>query len=103
LQVLRILVTHNLLHSTRGVDGGYYLTRPPKEITLSEIVSAFDNPLELNLPDVDFFSKDTRQHVFQTLRHAADAARTQLEKVTLDDLIERGDLDLRLCEEPSVS
>jgi Rrf2 family protein len=50
LQVLRTLVTRGLLHSTRGVDGGYYLARPAREISLREIVAAFDNPLEPLLP-----------------------------------------------------
>ena len=43
LQILRNLVTHNLLLSTRGVDGGYTLIHPPEEITLMDILDAFEN------------------------------------------------------------
>ena len=34
LQILRNLVTHGILRSTRGVDGGYALVRPADEISL---------------------------------------------------------------------
>ena len=34
LQVLRSLVTHGILQSTRGVEGGYTLERKPEDITL---------------------------------------------------------------------
>jgi Rrf2 family protein len=51
LQILRTLVTHNLLHSVRGVYGGYCLARKPEEITLLEIVEAIDGPFSLHLPD----------------------------------------------------
>ena len=40
LQILRILVTHGILKSTRGVDGGYSLSRPADEISLLEVIEA---------------------------------------------------------------
>lgn len=51
LQILRTLVTHDLLQSVRGVYGGYRLSRDPEDITLLEIVEAIDGPLSLHLPD----------------------------------------------------
>jgi Rrf2 family protein len=94
LQILRSLVTKGLLHSTRGVDGGYYLARPASEITLREIVEAFDNPLEPKLPEINGFSSQLRDRVLDTLRQASEAARFELEKLTLDDL-SNSDLDGR--------
>ncbi len=38
LQILRNLVTHGILRSTRGVDGGYALTRPPEDISLLDVI-----------------------------------------------------------------
>ena len=35
-----------LVRSKRGVGGGYVLSRPPVEITLAEIVSAVDGPIQ---------------------------------------------------------
>ncbi|HEX4131906.1 MAG TPA: Rrf2 family transcriptional regulator [Pirellulales bacterium] len=49
LQILRSLVTHGILHSTRGVDGGYGLDRSPAEISLLDIIEAVEGPL-VSLP-----------------------------------------------------
>ncbi len=45
LQILRSLVTHGILSSTRGVDGGYALERPVEQISLLEVIEAIDGPL----------------------------------------------------------
>src|ERR1044071_8151584 len=50
LQILRHLVTHGILHSTRGVDGGYSLERKPEEISLLDVIEAIDGPLSAALP-----------------------------------------------------
>src|ERR1700680_2225111 len=50
LQILRHLVTHGILHSTRGVDGGYALERKPEEISLLDVIEAIDGPLSATLP-----------------------------------------------------
>src|SRR5258707_15423661 len=50
LQILRHLVTHGILHSTRGVEGGYTLERRPEEISLLEVIEAIDGPLNSALP-----------------------------------------------------
>lgn len=46
LQVMRNLVNANLLKSTRGVEGGYRLAKPAKEISLHEIIVAIDGPMD---------------------------------------------------------
>ncbi|MEX2316671.1 MAG: Rrf2 family transcriptional regulator [Pirellulales bacterium] len=92
LQVLRNLVTHGLLHSTRGVDGGYYLAKRPRQITLCDIVEAFDNPLDSKLPETNGTSPLTRDKVLATLRHASRAARAELKKLTLAQLVRVDDL-----------
>lgn len=51
LQVLRSLVTHGILRSTRGVEGGYTLDRDPEEISLLDIIEAIDGEVSLQLPD----------------------------------------------------
>lgn len=42
LQILRSLVNHGILVSTRGVEGGYRLGRRPSDITLLEIFDAIE-------------------------------------------------------------
>jgi Rrf2 family protein len=55
LQILRNLVAHGLLRSTRGVIGGYALARSPEEISLLDIIEAVEGPVafELSEPSPD--------------------------------------------------
>jgi FeS assembly SUF system regulator len=46
-KVLKTLLAANLLNSLRGVTGGYQLTRPATEITVREIVEAFEGTLAM--------------------------------------------------------
>ncbi len=46
-KILKILTTENLLESTRGVSGGYSLARTPEDITLMDMVSAFEGPFSM--------------------------------------------------------
>jgi len=45
-QILLALKGAGLVRSKRGVGGGYVLARPPEEITLAEVVSAVDGPIQ---------------------------------------------------------
>jgi Rrf2 family transcriptional regulator, cysteine metabolism repressor len=87
LQILRSMVTHGLLCSTRGVDGGYYLARPPEQINLSDIVAAFDNPLSPSIPTLDALSPDIRKRIMATLTSASTAAHDELGKLNMGDLL----------------
>ncbi len=44
-QILLALKNAGLLQSRRGAQGGYYLARPPEDITLGQIVRILDGPL----------------------------------------------------------
>jgi Rrf2 family protein len=44
-QILLTLKNAGLLHSKMGVGGGYYLARPPSEITLGQIFRVLDGPV----------------------------------------------------------
>ncbi len=44
-QILLSLKNAGLLHSKMGVGGGYYLAKPPSEITLGQIFRVLDGPL----------------------------------------------------------
>ncbi|OHB81346.1 MAG: hypothetical protein A2W31_11975 [Planctomycetes bacterium RBG_16_64_10] len=87
LQILRSLVTHGVLESTRGVEGGYCLSRSPEGITLRDIVEAFENPLDPTLPELAGLSPSARERILLTLRCVSSAARRELEKLTLADLL----------------
>src|SRR3972149_2448153 len=44
-QILLTMKNAGLLQSKMGVGGGYYLARPPQEISLGHIVRVLDGPL----------------------------------------------------------
>jgi Rrf2 family protein len=44
-QILLTLKNAGLLHSKMGVGGGYYLSRPAREITLGQIFRVLDGPV----------------------------------------------------------
>jgi Rrf2 family protein len=87
LQILRSLVTRGLLCSTRGVDGGYYLARPADQISLKDIIEAFDNPLSPNIPAIDALAPDVRKRILSTLNGASEAAHAELGKLSMADLM----------------
>jgi Rrf2 family protein len=45
--ILKLLASHGLLVSSRGPSGGYQLARPPREITLAEVIAVIEGPVQL--------------------------------------------------------
>jgi FeS assembly SUF system regulator len=46
-KVLKALSSSNLLTSERGAQGGYNLSRSPKQISIAEIIAAIEGPIAL--------------------------------------------------------
>ena len=88
LQILRVLVTHGILKSTRGVEGGYSLSRSPEAISLLEVIEAIDGPLETagESPATDE-PADVQQLLQTALRQVTSTARQQLESIKLSQLL----------------
>jgi Rrf2 family protein len=86
LQVLRSLVAHDILRSSRGVDGGYSLKRSPHEISLLEVVEAIDGPLVASLTPVDILPDHARAKLERLLTEVTERARGDLSAITLADL-----------------
>lgn len=87
LQILRNLVTHGILRSTRGVDGGYSLVRPASEISLLDVIEAIEGPYDAGEQG------ETRQEVANTrlseaLKLLTENARRELESIKLSQLLE---------------
>ena len=86
--ILRLLRNGDLLRSQRGGDGGWVLARPPKEITVADVIRVLEGPLAS--------VRGVRPHElaaaggdepFVSLWIAVRAAlRSVLEHVTLEDL-----------------
>ena len=45
IQLLLRLKNANIVESTRGAAGGYYLTRPPSQISLADVIRAIDESI----------------------------------------------------------
>ncbi len=46
-QIMRMLSKRNIITSSRGANGGYFLARPPKQITVGEVVRALEDDMEI--------------------------------------------------------
>lgn len=44
---LKTLARHGVLHSSRGVNGGYTLARLPADISIAEVITAMDGPVQM--------------------------------------------------------
>ena len=88
LQILRSLVTHGILRSTRGVDGGYALVRSPDEVSLLEVIEAIEGPLNTGNPLSEGMSEESQLRLHEALRTVTDNSRPQLEAIKLSQLLE---------------
>ncbi len=87
LQVLRNLVTHGILRSTRGVDGGYSLVRTPNEISVLDVIEAIDGPLDNNeMPEVGL-PIESQSDLIDTLQEVTKTTRQQLNAIKLSQLV----------------
>ncbi len=48
-KILKTLVDHGVVRSTRGPHGGYKLARPPSSITVLEVIEAAEGPIAINV------------------------------------------------------
>jgi Rrf2 family transcriptional regulator, cysteine metabolism repressor len=88
LQILRVLVTHGILRSTRGVDGGYALTKPADQISLLEVIEAIDGPLDSESQNWMMDASQSTEAKLQTaLKQVTITARRQLEAIKLSQLL----------------
>jgi Rrf2 family protein len=85
-QILRTLQTHGLLHSTRGVKGGYALARPTDQTSLLEVIEAIEGPYNLRLDGCDGLTKDSQRKLHAALRDVTQTVRRKLESIKLSQL-----------------
>lgn len=86
LQVLRSLVNHGILVSTRGVDGGYALARSLDDISLLQILEATDGPQVPVIPPLDAIPEQSRESLEAVLRDVTAMACRRMSDVKLSSL-----------------
>jgi Rrf2 family protein len=87
VQVLRSLVSGGILRSYYGVYGGYRLARAPDTITLLDIIDSVDAPHQPDTSKLQVIAKDKRKRIAHTLIETWEAARHELNKLTIAELV----------------
>lgn len=87
LQILRSLVTHGILKSTRGVDGGYVLLHPADQISLLDVIEAIEGPLNHDATFGQGLNEQTMDLLVGVLDDVNQAVRDRLASVKLSDLL----------------
>jgi Rrf2 family transcriptional regulator, cysteine metabolism repressor len=96
LQILRSLVTHGILQSTRGVEGGYTLDRSPEEISLLDVIEAVDGPMNMKLPFAEGIPNESQTRLRDALYSIALSSRSQLQEVKIAHLVKPRKLEKQM-------
>lgn len=89
-KLLKQLLQSGLLDSHRGTKGGYALAKPPREISVVDIISAIEGPMALTECSSDTLGQcdiEARCPIKSNQQIINQAVRGVLDKITLSDLI----------------
>ena len=98
-KVLKLLLRRGLLHSTRGLHGGYRLARSAGEITAAQILDALEGPIALIecARHVHHCSIESTCGVGRAWQRVNLALRRMLEDITLVELAGLGGEPVRFA------
>jgi len=92
-QIMILLKRTRFIKSTQGKFGGYALARPPKEITLGEIIRAVEGPLSPlgTVAEIKrkIQSEERCPGLYQTFLEVRDAIAEILDQKTLAEICEK--------------
>jgi Rrf2 family protein len=99
-KILQRLTKVGLLRSHSGMNGGYELSKDPKEITAFEVIHAIDGPLFITSCITISGSCDLNEicTIKEPLRRVNDSITDLLKRLHISDLIE-ADADRRRSQE----
>jgi Rrf2 family transcriptional regulator, cysteine metabolism repressor len=88
-QIIPALKAAGLVHSTRGARGGYVLAKPPRDISLEEIIQALEGPWSLVdcLEDKNICPRSDECVTYDIWNHLHEAIHRVLQSTTLEDMI----------------
>src|SRR4051812_23520906 len=78
LEVLQRLTKLKLVESRRGARGGFSLARPISEISILEVIEAFDDPVESSPDDLSLLDPVRRERLVAVLQGTYEATREYL-------------------------
>jgi FeS assembly SUF system regulator len=88
-KILKLLAKNRLLHSHRGVKGGYSLGRRASMISVADIINSMEGPIALTECITDVPGKcelERRCSVHSNWQRINDAVKGALEEITLDEM-----------------
>ena len=87
-KIFQLLHAAGLVTSSRGVVGGFRLSRPPEKINLREILEATEGPISVNVCVVDEDACDLTEtcSAHKVWRKVRFSINKMLEQITLKDL-----------------
>ncbi len=90
VQILQNLKRSGLVESTRGANGGYRLTRTPKEISLAEVLETVEGSVEPTCCS----AKDSpwASVLLDVCHELSDVRRQRLESITLASLVDQAEV-----------
>lgn len=90
LKLTRKLTQAGIVKSYRGVNGGYAITKDPKDITLKDVVEAIQGPIIINrcIYDKEACSANKTGHcsIHKALCNIQNTMLNELNKVTFEQL-----------------
>lgn len=100
-KIFQALARKGFVHSFRGPDGGFSLSRPPREITLLEIIETMEGPIYLNdcLIRPGFCQRDNICPVHDVWKEAQSKFLQHLKTVTFEDLAENAKIKTQRVQE----
>ena len=100
-KVLQALVKGQLVHSQRGIGGGFVLTKPPDEINILEVLNAVDPMQRIRTCPLGLTAQGTN---LCALHKKLDDATATIEKTfaetTIAEILARPTASTPLCEFP---
>ena len=87
VQILQELKRAGLIISTRGASGGYQLNRPPKDISLAEVLDIIEGNAEPTTCAAD--ASPLAPVLLDVCQEIAEDRRAKLSEISLASLVER--------------
>ena len=89
-QLFGKLRRHNIVESVRGPGGGYYLARPGSQISIADIISAVDEPMDATNCEGKGDCKDGKPCSTHALWYGLnEVLQAYLSSVTLQQLVDK--------------
>ena len=87
-EVSEKLTKANIIHSKKGPKGGSTMARPPKDITILEIIEAVDGPMANDLQLAERSNNEPFSLKMEKVCHSAtEKARKYLSKTKLSEMV----------------